>query len=112
VEPVEIQQYQTVEGKVPFREWRASLDQKTKAIVDRRLTRLSAGSLGDFKHFDHILELRIDYGPGYRIYCGKKGQTWVLLLTGGSKRTQDRDIEKAKRYWEDFQKRSGPQRTL
>lgn len=85
---------------------------KFKAIVDKRPARLTAGDLGDFKIFDTILELRIDHGPGYRIYCGKKGETWVLLLTGGTKRTQDRDIEAAKAYWSDFQKRSRSKRPL
>jgi putative addiction module killer protein len=88
------------------------LDVKTRLIVDKRLARLSAGNRGDFKVFDTLLELRIDYGPGYRIYCGKKGETWVLLLTGGTKRTQEKDVETAKTYWADFQKRSGPQRSI
>jgi putative addiction module killer protein len=64
--------------------------------------------LGDFKFFDGIYELRIDYGPGYRIYCGKKDRTFVLLLLGGSKASQRKDIDKAIQYWEDFKKRSSP----
>jgi putative addiction module killer protein len=106
VQPVRIEQYQTLDGRVPFREWRDSLDLKTRAVVDTRLARLASGNLGDFKYFDNLLELRIEYGPGYRIYCGKKGETWVLLLTAGSKRTQSRDIETAKIRWADFQARS------
>lgn len=80
--------------------------------MDRRLTRLEAGALGDCKYFDSILELRIDYGPGYRIYCGKKKEGWIILLVGGSKSSQEKDIEKAKRYWEDFQKRISSQHPL
>jgi putative addiction module killer protein len=106
IEPIRIEQYQAADGRVPFREWRDSLDMVTKAIVDKRLTRLASGNLGDFKFFDNILELRIDYGPGYRIYCGKKGETWILLLTAGSKRTQSKDIETAKTRWADFQRRN------
>ena len=64
--------------------------------------------MGDFKFFDGIYELRIDYGPGYRIYCGKKDKAFVLLLLGGSKATQRKDIEKAVQYWIDFQKRHAP----
>ena len=60
--------------------------------------------MGDFKFFEGIYELRIDYGPGYRIYYGKKDKTFVLLLLGGSKASQRKDIDKAQ-FWED-QKRS------
>ncbi len=75
--------------------------------IERRLARLMAGNLGDWKTIDTIKELRIDYGPGYRIYCGKKGQTWILLLVGGTKRTQARDIQTAKAYWADYENRTG-----
>ncbi len=50
-----------------------------------------------------MLELRIDTGPGYRVYCGQDGKTLVLLLCGGNKRTQAKDIERAHGYWEDYQ---------
>lgn len=112
IRPIQVEQYQTVSGRLPFREWLDSLDAKTMAIVDKRIYRLSTGNLGDRKYFDTILKLRIEHGPGYRIYCGKKGETWVLLLTWGSKRTQSQYIETAKAYWADFQKRIPPKRPL
>jgi putative addiction module killer protein len=76
-------------------------------MLERRVANLRRGNLGDSKFFDTILELRIDHGPGYRIYCGKKGKTFVLLLCGGTKRSQDQDIRIAKAYWQDYQARAG-----
>lgn len=63
------------------------------------------GNFGDAKMIkggEGIWELRIDYGPGYRVYFGKQGATIVILLTGGDKKSQNRDIAKAKRYWLDY----------
>ncbi len=90
-------------------DWIDSLkDLKTVNIIQKRLGFLRQGNMGDFKYFDGIYELRINYGPGYRIYCGKKDKTFVLLLLGGSKASQRKDIDKAIQYWEDFKKRSSP----
>lgn len=69
--------------------------QARKRIIDR-LSRVQAGHLGDTKYFDGIAELRIDYGPGYRVYFVQRGQTIVVLLCGGDKSTQSRDIMRAK----------------
>lgn len=94
--------YSTSTGKEPFSEWEDDLDAKTQAIVKNRLDRLKLGNFGDVKPIKGatgIWELRIDYGPGYRIYFGKKESTVVLLLIGGEKKSQDRDIAKAKKYW-------------
>lgn len=62
-----------------------------------RVKRLAAGNMGDAKHFDGISEMRIDYGPGYRIYVARKGNALYLLLSGGDKSSQQKDIEKAKK---------------
>ncbi|RUL72418.1 type II toxin-antitoxin system RelE/ParE family toxin [Dyella choica] len=81
-----------------FAAWLKGLrDQTTKAKVIVRIKRLAAGNLGDAKHFDGIAELRIDYGPGYRVYTAKKGKTLYLLLCGGDKSSQSKDIAKAKK---------------
>jgi putative addiction module killer protein len=69
-----------------------------------RINRLRLGSFGDYKAVgDGVCELRIDYGPGYRVYFGRHGTEIVILLIGGDKRSQDRDIETAKEYWADYQ---------
>jgi putative addiction module killer protein len=81
-----------------FKEWIKGLkDQTARAKVLVRIKRLAEGNMGDAKHFDGISELRIDYGPGYRVYVAKKGNTLYLLLCGGDKSSQQKDIEKAKK---------------
>lgn len=81
-----------------FKEWLKGLkDQAAKAKILIRIKRLMAGNMGDAKHFDGISELRIDYGPGYRVYAARKGNTVYLLLCGGDKSSQQKDIVKAKK---------------
>lgn len=81
-------------------------DRYAVARVDARVTRLQAGNPGDYKWIgDGVYELRIDYGPGYRIYFVFSGQQIVLLLGGGDKTTQQADIKAAIKYWKDFQER-------
>lgn len=94
--------YATDTKREPYSDWEDNLDKMTQAIIKNRLDRVRIGNFGDAKRIESgngIWELRIDYGPGYRIYFGKKGTTIVILLTGGSKRSQNRDIQKAKQYW-------------
>ena len=81
-----------------YDEWYNSLrDMKAKAKINIRIRRVSLGNFGDVKPVGQgISELRIDYGPGYRIYCKMMGKTLVILLCGGNKSTQSQDIEKAK----------------
>ncbi|MDQ1186694.1 type II toxin-antitoxin system RelE/ParE family toxin [Agrobacterium larrymoorei] len=79
-----------------FSDWFTSLrDERAQARIQVRIDRLSLGLLGDVKFFDGIGELRIDYGPGYRVYFTRKGNEIVLLLSGGDKGSQRRDIERA-----------------
>ncbi|GLQ97421.1 type II toxin-antitoxin system RelE/ParE family toxin [Dyella mobilis] len=83
-----------------FAAWLKGLrDQTAKAKVIVRIKRLAEGNLGDAKHFDGITELRIDYGPGYRVYTARKGNTVYLLLCGGDKSSQGKDIQKAKKIF-------------
>lgn len=105
---VEIRQYQTVDGRTPVAEWLDGLrDSVARARIVARLDRLSAGLRGDWKSVGGgVSELRIDYGPGYRVYYAQEGDTMVLLLCGGSKRTQAKDIERAHAYWKDYKTRS------
>ena len=97
--------YATDTGKEPFSEWEDGLDKKMRAIVMKRLDRIKLGNFGDAKRIqggNGLWELRIDHGPGYRIYFGRKDTTIVILLTGGSKKSQTRDIAKAKKYWIEY----------
>ncbi|WP_449417282.1 type II toxin-antitoxin system RelE/ParE family toxin [Phormidium nigroviride] len=106
VQPREIRRYITPDGKIPFLEWYNCLrDGKAQAKINARLERVILGNLGDYRSVgEGVWELRINYGPGYRIYFGQIGETIVLLLCGGDKSTQQQDIEKAKEYWEDYAK--------
>ncbi len=76
--------------------WLSGLrDLRARARIFARIDRIKVGNFGDAKFFDGIGELRLDYGQGYRVYFVKRGQTAVILLCGGDKRTQDRDIRDA-----------------
>lgn len=102
--PKEVVAFRAQDGHVPFQEWLADLnDKKAVARILARLARVRQGNPGDCKSVgEGVLELRVDYGPGYRVYFGQKGRTLVVLLCGGDKRTQDRDIRLAKEYWREF----------
>ena len=104
VQPRDIQRYSTPDGKVPFSEWLDSLrDLKAKFKIDRRLDRVGTGNFGDYRSVgEGVYELRVNYGPGYRVYFGQVEETIVLLLIGGDKSTQEQDIRKAKTYWTDY----------
>ena len=107
VTPKEIIVFRAKDGRVPFEDWLDDLDDKRAvARVLARIGRVRRGNLGDCKPVgEGVSELRVDYGPGYRVYFGQKGQTLVILLCGGDKRTQERDIRQAQQYWSDYQQR-------
>ena len=91
---------QLANGKVPFEQWHDQLDSLLQRAVDARLTRLASGSFGDHKAVGAgVYELRIPKGPGLRVYYGLKGDELVVLLGGGDKNSQRRDITKAKTLW-------------
>jgi putative addiction module killer protein len=84
-------------------EWLDSLDRKMRERVLSRVGRLKWGQFGDFKALDGgLYELRLFFGPGYRIYFGADGGTLILLLTGGDKSTQKKDIKTARNYWKTY----------
>jgi len=86
-----------------FRNWLASLrDQRARERIAMRLVRLQAGLFGDAKFFAGIGELRVDYGPGYRVYFVRRGDVVVILLCGGDKKSQTADIERAKAMAEEI----------
>lgn len=96
--------YVLPDGSVPFDEWLMGLrDHKARAAIDHRITRVRLGLLGDCRSVgNNVLELRLDVGPGYRIYCVDDGSD-ILVLCAGSKKTQPADIARAKRYWNAYQ---------
>ena len=104
-QPREIQEFINAEGRAPYQEWVNSLkDVKTRARIRQRVDRLELGNMGDCESVgDGVYELRLDFGPGYRIYFGQIGTTIVLLLCGGTKKKQQQDIDQAKKYWKDYQ---------
>ena len=99
--PREIEVFQTQDGQEPFTEWLRSLrDQKTRGSIRKRLERLGGGNFGDCRSVGGgVFELRIHIGAGYRVYFGEVDRTIVLLLCGGDKSSQTRDIARAKTYW-------------
>jgi putative addiction module killer protein len=99
--------YITEEGRNPFRQWLTRLrDAKAAARVQARLERLTVGNFGDTRAVGKgVSELRIPYGPGYRVYFARYGDTVVLLLCGGDKSSQSSDIAEAHIYWTDFRRR-------
>lgn len=94
-------------GRAAFSEWMKELrDPAARARVRVRIDRLRLGNLGDCKPVgEGVKELRVDYGPGYRVYFGEAAGRVVLLLCGGDKRTQAADIERARRFWADYRSR-------
>lgn len=105
--PLEVRNYETTAGIQPVAKWLDSLrDSGARLRIAARIERLGKGLPGDWKSVGGgVFELRIDTGPGYRVYYAHYGNALVLLLCGGDKRTQTKDIERAHEYWKDYQTR-------
>jgi putative addiction module killer protein len=98
----EIKEY-LEEGHSPFAEWFNALDAVTAARVDKYIRRLENGNFGAAKPLrEAVFELRLDFGPGYRVYFGRDGKTIIILLGGGSKRRQSADIAAAVERWKRY----------
>ena len=95
------------DGTEPYTQWvRRLRDERAKASILMRLHRIEAENLGDYKQVGAgVCELRIDIGAGYRVYFGMRGSVMVVLLCGGDKSSQDRDIARAKAFWADWKRR-------
>ena len=105
--PIAVYYYQTASGKRPFKEWFDSLDDSIQQIVDARLARVRRGLLGHAENLGGgVSELKIDVGPGFRIYYGRAGKAIVILLHGGDKKRQSEDVETAQGYWADYLRRT------
>lgn len=103
---MDIREYETERGASPFAEWFDELDAKAAAKVTIALTRLEQGNTSRVKGVGSgVFELKIDFGPGYRVYFGKDGPEIVILLAGGTKKKQQRDIEQARSFWQDYKNR-------
>jgi putative addiction module killer protein len=104
VRPRHLLKYITETGRCPFDEWLAALnDKRTQATVSNRLLRVAQGNFGLCRNVGgNLMELKIDFGPGFRVYFAEDGDTIVVLLCGGDKSTQTKDIERAKEYWQDY----------
>ena len=104
-QPKQLIIFEMADGTRPFDEWLDKLrDLRAVARIDARVTRMGAGNPGNYKSLGNgLYELKIDYGPGYRIYFAFSGQQIVLLLCGGDKASQQSDIQAAAKYWKNFQ---------
>jgi putative addiction module killer protein len=104
----ELLHYQTADGRDLFGRWLDRLkDRQALVRIATRLLRLQNGNFGDCKPIgEGIWELRVDWGPGYRIYYAIAGRHLILLCEGGDKRTQSADIERATERWYEWQRRS------
>ena len=105
---IELRRYQLADQSTPITDWLQALrDVRARAQIEVRLRRVSAGNFGDCKTAgEGVSELRVDIGPGYRVYYARHGQTLVILLCGGDKASQQNDIICAKDYWADWKRRN------
>jgi len=103
----EIREYLKSGSKCPFRDWlKSPKDVNARAKIRVRINRIRLGNFGDCKSVGSgVSDFRIDFGPGYRVYFGRVGEKLVLLLCGGSKKNQEKDIRLAKKYWNDYKRR-------
>ena len=102
----EVREYLTGTGRSPFSSWFNSLDSQAASRITTALERMERGLFSNEKRLSGgILEYRIDFGPGYRIYYGREGNMIVILLGGGTKQGQNTDIATARRLWDDYKQR-------
>ena len=100
---LKIREYVAADGKSPFRSWLDTLDVAVKARVQARVLRFETRNLGDHKSIrGGVWEARLVFGPGYRIYFGKDGNSMIVLLVGGDKGSQSQDMSRARGFWRDY----------
>ena len=103
---VAVEEYLDDQGESPFAAWFGDLDPRAAAKVTVALSRIERGAVSSVKGVgEGVLEFRIDFGPGYRIYFGRDGDRLVILLAGGTRHRQDQDIAEAKARWNDYKAR-------
>ena len=105
---IDVVLYVDASGASPFTEWFDELDARAAAKVTTAIARMVNGNLSSVKSVGQgVVEYRIDYGPGYRVYFGRDGDALIILLAGGTKKRQQRDIEQAHERWADYKRRRG-----
>ena len=102
---MQVKEYIREDGSVPFQTWFDGLDPQAAAKVAVALVRLESGNTSNIKWFSGLGEYRIDWGPGYRIYLSRDGDQLIVLLGGGTKKRQQRDIEKAMQLLKEYKSR-------
>ena len=103
---IELREYVDALGRIPYRDWVVKLDAATRARVIAAVLRMGHGNFSAAKSAGvGVSELRLDFGPGYRVYFGKDGERLVVLLGGGSKKRQQADIDAAHALWAEYKKR-------
>ena len=103
--PITLREYLDEKGRSPFQKWLRCLDVQALARIDTCLRRLASGNISNVKGVgDGVCELKIDFGPGYRVYFGRDGDWLVILLAGGTKKQQSRDIAKAQHMWAEYRR--------
>ena len=106
---LEVRYYMAAGGRSPFAEWFSELDSVARAKTTVAIARIGQGNFSKVKPVgEGVLEYKIDFGPGYRVYFGRDGETLVILLTGGVKKRQQRDIERAIGFWQDYKRSKRP----
>jgi len=106
--PRKVETYVTQDGEDVFQAWLDGLtDSRARILIDKTIAKVRLGNLGDHKSVgEGVQEIRLDHGPGYRIYFAEHGNTLVILLCGGTKKRQQKDIAQAKHYWMDWKERT------
>jgi putative addiction module killer protein len=103
---LDVREYLDQDGGSPFAEWFSTLDAVAAAKITIVLARIEQGNLSNVKGVGQgVLEYRLDFGPGYRVYFGRDGDVLVILLAGGTKKRQQGDIEEAQTRWADYKRR-------
>lgn len=100
-----VREFVTADGRIPFREWLSTLHVAIRARIQVRILRFEVGNLGDHKSVGNgVLEARMPFGAGYRLYFGREGNKIIVLLVGGDKASQNKDVKLAQSYWEEYLK--------
>lgn len=109
---LDVREYVDLAGRSPFTRWLRALNVQAAAKVATALERISDGNLSNVRPVGRgVLEYKIDFGPGYRIYFGRDGDRHLILLAGGTKKRQREDIQQAQANWADYRKRKNEEKT-